>query len=330
MCSKVTSRMLLAIMLAIILTSRAHPEDRSKHLQGVQDSIRSSFPNLNSAIELWLQSSSLGTAGTLKFDANSISPNELKELRELYGRLVAAAGTVALLPTEAQYIHGNLDMSNPWSDADFRNTFDKIDGWLTPVGLLASALTLTVGNGSDKDKTAGAFLGISAVSKLLGTLSGKQTGGQFEKKVKYVEMTRRLYDDFSTHYVSVAQLKERAIAHRKFIESIGQSIEPNSPSASSLQDAICSLPDLIEQTLEFLDQGSDAVLGYGQIARVHESDTAYFSDITIQKFKSSSELEPLLKEIVEKDVPKAIKELTRLDKIVRDLVTSHCGESATL
>ena len=96
-------------------------------------------------------------------------------------------------------IHGTLkfeqDVSlatNPWADEDFRNFWDRIEGWGSTLGTAAAAVSLTI---DEKPEVTGISLAIAGFTKLIGTLFGSQTGSKFEKKAEFVELSRKAYDD---------------------------------------------------------------------------------------------------------------------------------------
>jgi hypothetical protein len=85
--------------------------------------------------------------------------------------------------------------TNPWSDENFRNAADRMENWGSSLGLVAAAIAPFLGEGNDQRWLLGGGISLAAVSKLVGSFWGQQTGGKFEEKARFVEFTRQAYDD---------------------------------------------------------------------------------------------------------------------------------------
>ena len=92
--------------------------------------------------------------------------------------------------------------TNPWSDEHFRNGYDRLEGWLTPVSLALSSISIFLPNQKDRQNSGAAFLGLSGLSKLIGARLGQQTGSKFEETASTVEFSRRAYDDLRGRYAT--------------------------------------------------------------------------------------------------------------------------------
>lgn len=84
--------------------------------------------------------------------------------------------------------------TSPWSDANFRNWADRADSWGSTFGLLAAAVLPFVDT-DNQETWVGVGVGVAGIARLTGTFLGQQSGGKFEKRVSFVEYTRRAYDD---------------------------------------------------------------------------------------------------------------------------------------
>jgi hypothetical protein len=113
------------------------------------------------------------------------------------GKMIVEGAKVDELVRVALLV-ANVGLSaNPWSDEDFRNWADWLDNVGSTVGLGAATIAALNRNtdASHRVDQMGWSLLLSSASKLLGTAFGGQTGMRFEEKVKYVEFTRRAYDN---------------------------------------------------------------------------------------------------------------------------------------
>jgi len=95
--------------------------------------------------------------------------------------------------------------TNPWSDEKFRNGYDKLDSWVTPISLLLASASSFLPANKDKQNSGAVFLGVSGIAKLLGARFGQQTGDKFERKASAVEFSRRAYDDLRNRYATTSE-----------------------------------------------------------------------------------------------------------------------------
>lgn len=87
--------------------------------------------------------------------------------------------------------------TNIWADSSLRNTWDEIGQWGTVAGLIVGALTIG-GNSSGSSSTAAIGIGVSGLSSLAGLLFGSSTSGRAQSTMKFIDLTRRAYDDLQT------------------------------------------------------------------------------------------------------------------------------------
>jgi hypothetical protein len=114
--------------------------------------------------------------------------------------------------------------ANPWSDQGFRNLWDRLENFGTTAGLGFATYSALRSNddSSDQIRSVGFGLLIAGASKGVATLIGNQSGERFEKKVRFVEFTRRAYDHLQTVYLLTQADVESNRSFRSEIESFLQ------------------------------------------------------------------------------------------------------------
>lgn len=109
--------------------------------------------------------------------------------------------------------------ANPWSDEDFRNLWDRVENVGTTLGLGYATYSALRSNdeASDQMTSIGWGLLLASAGKGVSSILGNQTGEQFEKKARFIEFTRRAYDELQTIYFFTQADIESNLALRKEI-----------------------------------------------------------------------------------------------------------------
>ncbi|MCY1001816.1 hypothetical protein OWM54_32140 [Myxococcus sp. MISCRS1] len=137
--------------------------------------------------------------------------------------IAGSANTVDFIVSALDISNDLARLSNLWSDKDFRNAWDTLEDW----GILAGAVTSGAGvavaaSGSDSRQKTGGWiaaggLGGIAVFKLVGTLFGEQNGDKFKEKARFIEYTRRAYDDLVARVMMFRAFRE---ANKDFLNEL--------------------------------------------------------------------------------------------------------------
>lgn len=188
--------------------------------------------NIRSLSLLTIQLSKVTKPPTFTTQQVAPDPDDVRRiLPPVYVQLAAAASTQVMILSWVDAEQTLSLATSLWVDADFRNTYDRIDNIGVPLGLAGAAVAL-IADKSNAAESAGWSLAASSVAKAIGLLWGNQTGRKFEEKAGVIEASRAAYNDLQARSSSLrTQSVQAALIRDRILKSAADFGSANSSEA---------------------------------------------------------------------------------------------------
>ncbi|MEP0548917.1 MAG: hypothetical protein ABJF88_18425 [Rhodothermales bacterium] len=270
--------------------------ERSRSLPDIESHILISpnmFESLNSILTETFEEAgdtpqdqvdAMAMASTYLYNANSVDQRYLWG-KDAIERMIAGVDNVNEVLRSAQLEQSIGLGTNLWSDENFRNAADQVGDWGTAIGLLASAATILIPQ-EDRGGLPQVGLGITALSKFVGTIWGGQTGNNFEDKTRFIEFTRSAYEDMRERNTMIALYIQSNEAFKSDLVKFKQEMYDSASSTELKREAILNTSFFVTQYDNILTQIPALYEVYQKLV------TDYCPDVFIHPTPAAAKCEP--------------------------------------